>query len=273
MPVAAPVKVGIVENHPMYRDALTRQFSDAQCVVVAAADSTETLGPDAEADIVVCDLYLVPPARSGGDAVRYLRDNGYQVLATSGVASPAEALDAIACGASGFVEKNTRSDAFVDAAVTIADGHCYADPYLARYLLDDADHRRLRRNDIGNAERAVLRALAQGDRIDEIAMARGIERAEAQALLDRAFEAGRRRRAMHRPSPRETEVIRLIGRQGLSHQQAAHEIGIAPSTVAEILTSVRFKYLASHPDTRPDITPRTAAEWWARELGTLPRNP
>ncbi|MCK9875615.1 response regulator [Frankia sp. Ag45/Mut15] len=260
-----PVSVAIVEDHPITTESLAARFAGAGFSVLAPAPRLEDLDVAATPDVVVCDLHL--PGLSGAAAVAELHRRGLLVLATSGVATPDEVLEAIAARAHGFVDKAAPSHQFVPAVIAIAAGGHHISTRLAGFLLDDAQRRPLSRDEIDSTERDLLRGLAQGDLMDELCAEWDLSPPAARRHLDRIFDAARRRRRLHRPSPREAEVMILIGCRGLTYREAAREMKIRESVVADYLRTVRTKYLASHPEAPPSIAPSNAAGQWARELG------
>ncbi|MCK9895654.1 response regulator transcription factor [Frankia sp. AgB32] len=260
-----PLSVAIIDDHPIATESLAGRFAGAGFSVLAPAPSLEALDPAATPDVVVCDLHL--PGLSGAAAVAELRGRGLRVLATSGVATSDEVLDAIAAGAAGFVDKTVLAQQFIAAATAVAAGGHHVSARLAGFLLEDASRRRLARDEIDDDERNLLRGLAQGDTLDELCAEWGLTSAAAHRHLLRIFDAARRRRRLHRPSPREAEVMVLVGCRGLSHKEAARAMNVKVSVVADYLRAVRVKYLASHPDAPVTIPPSTAATLWARELG------
>ncbi|WP_101830404.1 response regulator [Frankia canadensis] len=260
-----PISVAIIDDHPIATESLAARFAGAGFSVLAPAPSLEAFDRAASPDVVVCDLHL--PGVSGAAAVTDLRQGGLRVLLTSGVATPDEVLDAIAAGAHGFVDKTAPAHQFVAAVTAVAaDGH-HVSARLAGYLLRDAERRPLSRDEIDGGARDLLRGLAQGDLLDELCAEQGLTAPDANLRLVRIFDAARRRRRLHRPSPREAEVMVLVGCRGLSHREAARAMNVKVSVVADYLRTVRAKYLASHPDAPPTIPPSTAAALWARELG------
>lgn len=259
--------MGIVEDHPLVTEALGRRLADAGFDVVASVEAVEDLPDDVGVHTVVCDLNLRDDALQTGKAVADLVSRGYQVLAMSGVARKAEVLDAIASGACGFVDKTAPTGEFVAAVTAVVEGGRYVSARLADYLLDDAQKRPLSRDEIGSRERGLLEALAVGDSAEEFADERGIDAAEVQRRLGVIFAAAQRRRRLHRPAPREAELLMLLGCEGLSHKAAAARMGIRPSVIPDFQKEIKAKYLASHPDADPNIAPKTVAQFWARELG------
>src|SRR5260370_3978758 len=93
--------VVVIDDHPVTGAGLAAQLSQQGFDVAAVITAVEELA--APGDMVVCDLRL--PGRSGPDAIGFLIERGWRVLATSGVAMPEEILDAIAIGAPPFVPK------------------------------------------------------------------------------------------------------------------------------------------------------------------------
>lgn len=257
--------VALVEDYPSTAEGLALGFIAARFTVLPTVTSPDQLDGPIRPDVVVCDLHLGDaPIRETVTAVVGL---GLRVLAVSGPATRDEILDAIEAGALGFVHKTEPTRVVCEAAAEVASGGHWISPQLAGHLLADAQVRPLPRGELGAVELDVLRSLAQGDTAPDIADRLGAEQAEMRAVLARVLDAGRRRRPLSRPSPREVDAMRLTSIHGLTQRQAAAAMGITEATVSEYLQSVKVKYLRTHPAARADITPITAARWWAAELG------
>ncbi|HZU75300.1 MAG TPA: LuxR C-terminal-related transcriptional regulator, partial [Dehalococcoidia bacterium] len=238
-------------------------------------DAVEAIGEAARTlprppQVVICDLNLrLPgrtPGRSGAEAIRYLVDLGCAVLATSGVATPDEVLDAVVAGAHGYLEKTASSQAFVRAVSALAAGSYYVTPALAESLLKDAELRPLQQDELTTQARTALRYFARGNTADEVAAKLGLVPGRLTALLDRVWDAARRRRRRYALAPREREVVALVA-QGRSHQEIAAQLGISQPWVADLLAHIRDKYLATHPDASPTLSPLAAAHLSAADLG------
>lgn len=258
-----------MEDHPLIWRSLTTLLEEAGFTVVSATAFVEGLAKSADFDVVVCDLHL-PSGCSGAAAVELLSQNGWPVLAMSGVATRDMVLDAIAAGARGFVEKSEDPSNFVAAVATVASGGCHISARLAGYLLEDFARRPVA-NDIRPEHRRLLRALAQGDTIEEILGERGTRErgtagTEAGELLAAMLGVARRRRRQCRPSPRERQVMRLLACGGLSRKEIGARLNITPWTITSVLENVRDKYVKLHPEAE-GIRPSTAAHLWARDLG------
>jgi DNA-binding NarL/FixJ family response regulator len=260
----ARICVVLVEDHPSSAEGLALGLGTAGFGVLAmVADPAELDG--LRPDVVLSDLHLGDvPVR---ETMTALAGRGLRVLAISGPATPEEVLDAIDAGAQGFVDKTERTSVICAAAAEVAGGGCWIGPKLAGYLLVDAQVRPLRRDDIGQAELGLLRAIAQGDTAAEIAARMGIGAASMRALYARILDTARRRRRVLQPTPRQREVMILIARRGMTQRRAAAELGISEATVAEHLQNIKETYLRTHPGARADTTPVNAARLLAEEHG------
>jgi DNA-binding NarL/FixJ family response regulator len=269
---AIPAVVAIVEDHPIVAESLAAALTDAGFQVRPAVAAVEHLTDTPAPDVVLCDLSLL--GRSGGDAVAHLARRGWRVLAMSGVATRAAVLAAVASGARGFVDKDDPAARFVAAVEAVVTYGCVVSPRLAGYLLDDVACRPLRRGEIGPDEASLLRALAVGDRLEEIAEAERLPVVDLVRRLDVVLAAAGSRDRRYRPTDREREVLILVGCQSRTQDAAARAMDVSPSRITGLLTEIKRKYLALHPEAGDALKPSYAALLWARELrlcdGSLP---
>jgi len=111
---ADPIRILIVDDHPLVRDAIRRTLAAPDMTLVGEAGS----GPEGLAaaaalrpDIILLDLNL--PGMSGHELLRDLRSSApaarIVVLTASSLAADAEA--AILAGASGYLTKDMAADA------------------------------------------------------------------------------------------------------------------------------------------------------------------
>lgn len=257
--------VAIVDDHPIAAEGVAARLADAGFTVVAAVSAVEGLDEIAPApDVVICDLHL--PGRSGREAVLHAAARGSAVLATSGVARPEEVLEAVAAGARGFLAKTAAPRTFASAVAVLAAGGFHVSAELAHHLLDDARLRPLPRGDVGPQALAVLRAFERGDTPQEVQAALGVSEEVVRGLVGEVWDAALRRRRRNAPSPRELDLLRLVG-QGLSHKELAGRLALSPATVPTLLERIRTKYLALHPEADPTLAPLSAARRWAAEMG------
>jgi len=175
----APIRVMVVDDHPMWRDAVARDLTEAGYNVVAsAADGAQALRITGATrpDVVVLDLQL--PDMSGVEVTRGLRaaHPAVRVLVLSASGEQQDVLDAVKAGAVGYLLKSAARPEFLDAVRRTADGDAVFTPGLAALVLgefrrlaaaparDSADAPRLTER-----ETEILRMVATGRSYKQIA--------------------------------------------------------------------------------------------------------
>ena len=136
----APIRVMVVDDHPMWRDAVARDLAEAGYDVVAtAADGAQALrvAGAARPDVVVLDLQL--PDMSGVEVTRGLRAAypAARVLVLSASGEQQDVLDAVKAGAVGYLLKSAARPEFLDAVRRTADGDAVFTPGLAALVLGE----------------------------------------------------------------------------------------------------------------------------------------
>lgn len=168
----------VVDDHPMWRDAVARDLGDTGYHVVAAVgEGTQAVrvAKAARPDVVVLDLQL--PDLSGVDVIRGLlaAHPPVRVLMLSASGEQQDVLDAVKAGASGYLLKSAGREEFLDAVRRTADGDAVFTPGLAGLVL--GEYRRLaaapsRAPDaprLTDRETEVLRLVAKGLSYKQIA--------------------------------------------------------------------------------------------------------
>jgi DNA-binding NarL/FixJ family response regulator len=258
----ASSSVLIVDDHPLTGEGLAAYLRFGGFQVAGCVGAVERV--TGKPDVIVCDLRL--PGRCGAEGVRHLVEQGHAVLAFSGVAKTDEVLDVIAAGARGFLSKTAQPRLFAEAIALLAGGYRYVSAELALDLLADAERRRLRRDDPGEKELELLRQLARGESLVEIANRTHRPLNELHTLLSRVWSTASERRALGKLTPRELEAVKLAA-LGKSHKEIATLMDIAPGTIVDHLTNARGKLVAVDPTIPPDTTPLAAARLWVKRLG------
>ena len=188
----------VVDDHPMWRDAVARDLAEAGYDVVATvSDGSQALrvAAAAQPDVVVLDLQL--PDMSGVEVTRGLRaaHPAARVLVLSASGEQQDVLDAVKAGAVGYLLKSAARPEFLDAVRRTADGDAVFTPGLAALVL--GEFRRLAAAPAGNA----------GDSGD------GRESGDAPRLTER-----------------ETEILRMVA-TGMSYKQIATRLVLSHRTV------------------------------------------
>jgi DNA-binding NarL/FixJ family response regulator len=138
--VSVPIRVMVVDDHPMWRDAVARDLTEAGYDVVAtAADGAQALRVAAAArpDVVVLDLQL--PDMSGVEVTRGLQAvyPAAHVLVLSASGEQQDVLDAVKAGAVGYLLKSAARPEFLDAVGRTASGDAVFTPGLAALVLGE----------------------------------------------------------------------------------------------------------------------------------------
>jgi DNA-binding NarL/FixJ family response regulator len=134
------MRVMIVDDHPMWRDAVGRDLTEAGFEVVA------TVGEGAQAlriadsvrpDVVVLDLQL--PDVSGVDVTRGLvaARPDIRVLILSASGEHRDVLDAVKAGAAGYIVKSASRAELIDAVRRTESGDAVFSPGLAGLVLGE----------------------------------------------------------------------------------------------------------------------------------------
>lgn len=170
--VARRVSMLIIDDHPLVREGLGRVVAtDPGLHVAAEADSIESaldLGID-HIDVVTLDLSL--PGIGGLEGMGAIRSRWPAARVLILTVHP-EATHAPACaqhGADGFVSKSASPHDIRTAITTVADGGSY---FSADTIAASAA--RTTRVMLSPREAEVLRRLAAGQRITDVAIAMGV---------------------------------------------------------------------------------------------------
>jgi DNA-binding NarL/FixJ family response regulator len=136
----APLRVMVVDDHPMWRDAVERDLAAVGLDVVAvAADGREALArfPAARPDVIVLDLQI--PAPDGVEVTTQVvaRDPDVRVLVLSASGEQADVLAAVKAGATGYLVKSASREELLSAVRRVAQGDPVFTPGLAGLVLGE----------------------------------------------------------------------------------------------------------------------------------------
>ncbi|MEX2555037.1 MAG: response regulator transcription factor [Actinomycetota bacterium] len=171
-----PIRVMVVDDHPMWRDGVRADLegSGTATVVAEASDGGEAVEKARETmpEVVLMDLQM--PTVSGVEATRLIVEESphIKVLVLSASGEEADVLEAVKAGASGYLLKSTPA-AEVSAAVRrVRDGEPAFTPSLAGLVLNE--FRRVATKDpeepkLTPRENEVLKLVAKGYTYREIA--------------------------------------------------------------------------------------------------------
>jgi DNA-binding NarL/FixJ family response regulator len=165
------IRVMVVDDHPMWREAVARDLAQAGYEVVAAVgegSQAVRLAPAVRPDVVVLDLQL--PDLSGVEVLSQLIDwnPAVRVLVLSASGEHQDVLDAVKAGAAGYLVKSADREEFLDAVRRTMQGDSVFTPGLAALVL--GEYRRLARSPapdlatprLTDRETEILRLVAKG---------------------------------------------------------------------------------------------------------------
>jgi DNA-binding NarL/FixJ family response regulator len=168
MVTTVTVRVMVVDDHPMWRDGVARDLTDAGYLVTAAiSEGAQALrvAPAARPDVVVLDLQL--PDMSGVAVIRGLLDAmpAVRILMLSASGEQRDVLDALKAGATGYLVKSASRQEFLDAVRRTTDGEAVFTAGLASLVL--GEYRKLAASprdkpQLTARETEVLRLVAKG---------------------------------------------------------------------------------------------------------------
>jgi DNA-binding NarL/FixJ family response regulator len=175
----------VVDDHPMWRDGVSRDLAEAGFEVVATADGVGAATRRAAAvrpAVVLMDMQL-PDGNGAQATAEVLRVSPHsQVLVLSASAERDDVLDAIKAGASGYLVKSASVTELIEAVRATAAGQPVFTPGLAGLVL--GEYRRMasatgapdepHRPALTERETEVLRMVAKGLSAKQIATRLGL---------------------------------------------------------------------------------------------------
>ena len=135
-----PLRVMVVDDHPMWRDAVERDLQDAGYDVVAvAADGHQAMARfrAARPQVVVLDLQIPGPGGVEVTSDVLGHDPSARVLILSASGEHEDVLEAVKAGATGYLVKSASRQELLDAVRRVAAGDSVFTPGLAGLVLGE----------------------------------------------------------------------------------------------------------------------------------------
>ena len=191
------IRLMLVDDHQVIRTGL-KSFLQTQPdleVIAEANNGKEAIERAIEIrpDIIIMDISM--PEMDGLEATRRLKEVWPQVIVLCLTVHEDKYyfMKMLESGASGYLTKQAASDELVQAIHTVASGHIYLQPALARWLLED------------------YQQLVEAPSSDKSENGNGVG---LEAL-----------------SERERGVLEMVG-QGLNNNEIGEKLGLSPKTIA-----------------------------------------
>ncbi|MHB2018800.1 MAG: LuxR C-terminal-related transcriptional regulator [Candidatus Xenobia bacterium] len=176
-----PIRVAIIDDHPIVRQGLVAllEDDDSFVVVVAGEASEEVQRRAAQADVVLMDLEM-----PGIDTAAVMHRMGEaRILVFTAYADDDRLRVALDAGAQGYLLKGASSEEIGRAIRTVHEGGSYLEPRVAARVLALRGHAPTRLSD---RERTVLRLVAAGRSNKQIAAELGITERTAKFHVESA---------------------------------------------------------------------------------------
>jgi DNA-binding NarL/FixJ family response regulator len=169
------LRILIVDDHSIIRKGLRQilleKYPSADISEAKDAEVVMKMIITNQYDIIICDLSM--PGRSGLDVVEYIKHNFPKtpVLILSIHPEEQYAIRALKAGASGYLSKDAATEELVVAVQRVLQGRKYISASLAeKMVLElDLDNDKPAHDALSNREFEVLKAIAEGKSVSEIA--------------------------------------------------------------------------------------------------------
>ena len=182
MATSTRTRVMLVDDHEILRDGLAQllEQTDDLEVVAQAADGEQAVqvAKEVRPDVIVMDIFM--PNKDGIDACREITGAlpETRVLMLTAATETDTVIDAVAAGATGYLQKVTGSEKLIETIRRVANGEYYIPSQLTSQVFAGirAKAHQRRTGDVSrltDGERAILTFFAQGLSYGEIAEIRG----------------------------------------------------------------------------------------------------
>ena len=194
MSSADRIRVMVVDDHPIMRNGLrdTLEASGRFEVVGEAGDGDEAVRTVAELNPEVIVMDVIMPGMDGIDACREImeRQPDMRIMILTASTEEDAVIEAIAAGATGYLQKYSRPEELVQAVLDVAEGRLRIPDQAVRrvFAMIRGERRMVSRRPLDKLtalERATLTLFASGRTYAEIAEARGISTVTVRNTLYR----------------------------------------------------------------------------------------
>ena len=164
-------RVLLADDHALVAEGLARLIGEVADLVAQVTDGQHLVeqARRLRPDIVVSDITM--PGMSGIDAMRQLKaeHSPARFIFITVHTEPSIAAEAMRAGAAGYVLKHAAGEELLDAIRAVMGGRTYLSPLITGDVLKRTALTTQSQRELTARQREVLRLLAQGKRMKEIA--------------------------------------------------------------------------------------------------------
>lgn len=176
-------RILLADDHKMFAQGLETLLQD-EFELLATVENGQDLVEAAirlSPDVIVVDISM--PVLNGFDAVRQLKKKGSsaKVIFLTMHAGTSLVAEAIRCGASGYVLKQSAGEELISAITQVSEGKAYLPPLREMEFDHSVDRGGSHSPNLTPRQREVLRLIAQGRTMKEIAAQLGISTRTAES--------------------------------------------------------------------------------------------
>lgn len=171
----APLRVAVVDDHPLFRRGVVELLNDCeQMTVVAEYDNAQSLLDqlhDNRPDLLLLDLQM--PDTSGLDVLKHIRayDDELKIIILTACEDQEKLLTALRYGANGYLQKDTPPDEILAQLLAVAAGKVALNDDAVAAL---AGHIRERHSEQTHQVNAVFSEMTERERETLSCIARGL---------------------------------------------------------------------------------------------------
>ena len=175
-------KILLADDHKMFSQGLRSLLQDDyDLVTVENGQALVDIAGGLDPDIIIVDISM--PVLNGFDAVRKLKKEGCsaKIIFLTMHADADLVAEALRCGASGYVLKQSVGEELIEAITQVLEGKVYLPQLVGKELDQSLDRSALHSLNLTPRQREVLRLIAQGRTMKEIAALLGISTRTAES--------------------------------------------------------------------------------------------
>ncbi len=140
------IRVLIVEDHPMFRQAVSLALSKSENIEIVGEADNGRLGvkmtEDLKPDVVLMDIGL--PEIDGIEATDLIKKSGVdsKVLIFTSREAGDDVFESLAAGADGYITKGANESQLMSAIFAVNEGTAWLDPSIARLVLSNVQQQK-----------------------------------------------------------------------------------------------------------------------------------